>query len=120
MPMAPAAKPGAPYRCDLKKPVRGVPEQKQRTDDTPIASLSGFNHRLEQIAIKNGIIIDHQHKIGIVLESGADADVSTLGKPQLAIASDHLDFGKLVANGLGCAVGRAVVNNNDMQIDAVC
>ena len=73
----------------------------------------GIAHQQFQIiSIKDGIVIDRQHVIALMLEGFADGGVSAAGPPQRSIAADS-DHVRLLAEKLTGAIGGAIITDDE-------
>ena len=59
LPMTPAAGPCVPFRTDLKNSMGRIPQQQQSADHRFLIFFCCTDHALEEIRVKNRIIVDH-------------------------------------------------------------
>ena len=88
----------------------------QRAHGTDVGSPLGLAHqRLDRSLVDERVVVEEHHVVGSGLQRGADADVVPVREADVLLAADHLDLGECGADGLGCAVRRAVVHDDQAQ-----
>jgi hypothetical protein len=92
----PSAVPCIPLRRDLENPMRFVPQQQQTAYNTLLAFFGGLDHKLQEVTIKHGIVVYQQYVIRIILKRTFDAQICGPRVPEISIAVNNLDIGKIV------------------------
>jgi len=69
----------------------------------------------QEVVIEIHIIVECQDKVRSLLECISDAEIGGAGPPQAAAAFQQDDLGIFRRNGIGSAVGRAVVHHDNIQ-----
>ena len=76
--------------------------------------LEGLDQQAVAGRVEADVVVDQQHE---VVPGACDAGVSRGGGSEVRLERDHLDRGKLVPHEVEAAVGRSVVDQQDL-IDA--
>ena len=97
-------------------PVGAVGEEDlaaRRPDSGPICRC---NERGEEPRFRDHVVVEQEHGACAALERGRDAGVDAAREARVAAQPDEVDSRKGGSDGVGAAVGRRVVDDDDVGV----
>ena len=84
---------------------------------TPASGLARRRggERVDEPGLGRGVVVQQQHPVGAAVERPPDPDVVAAREAEVDAGPDELDVGKPFRDGVGRAVGRAVVDDHRLD-----
>jgi hypothetical protein len=95
--------------------MRSVPQQEHRPNYGSRVIFCAFDQMTEELLVKDRVVINGEHEIRRSLERRFDATVRSGCVMQRSVALHELNLWKLFLDRLACAIGRSIVNNDDVD-----
>ena len=118
--LAEALVPAAPEdrveaRARVPEPVRVGEEHLAREHAGVRPRCRRGGERVDEPRLGLGVVVDEQHPVGAAVERAPDPDVVAAGEAEVDAGADELDVGEALRDGVGRAVGRAVVDDDGLD-----